>query len=157
MKPALELERSPVQRLRQYWEEGEAPSLSPPAPPAEVRALELSKGVALPNDFRNYLEQINGFDQQRTYQDERGFNFWPLEKLTTVADCDDPSFGFVGDAGYIMFCDYLDLSWVYALSARPGAHQVVLLGTRDGQPKVVADSFSQFVDRYLADDARLYP
>lgn len=154
MKPVDQLELSPVHRLRDYWRGKGAPSLSQPIHPDDLHAWESANGLVLPADFRQYLELANGFDQRKDYQDQRGFNFWPLEKLSRWPDHDAGRSAFAGVSDWVIFCDYLDRSWAYALST--SGHQVVLVETRDGRPKVVARSFSQFIERYLDDDARIY-
>jgi hypothetical protein len=132
------------------------PALSAPATPSAVHQFEVLHGVTLPADFKRYLELINGFAQEGNYQDERGFNFWPLSKLSSVPEYDEGRFRFAGDENFIVYCDYLDDSWAYALSATSATSEVVLIGARNRKPKVVAKDFSQFVERYLNDDERIY-
>jgi len=143
-------------RLQEYWRASEVPTLCAPSSLNDLRHFEEANGILLPKDFRGYLHCVNGFSQSESYQDDRGFNFWPLEKLSRLADYDGAKYHFLDDAGYFIFCDYLDFCWAYAVSLNSPGSKVVLIGTKDGRPKSVATNFSEFVDLYLNDDERLY-
>jgi hypothetical protein len=143
-------------RLLDYWMNAGDISLRPGATRSSIGSFERSNHVLLPRDLREYFECADGFDQETNYHDERGFNFWPLNKLTPVSRFERGHFHFEGDSGYFLFCDYLDFSWGYAISLNGGRNEVVLVGTNDGKPRHVADSFSEFVDAYFSDDDHLY-
>lgn len=143
-------------RLEEHWRESQAPTLCAPAAPEEVIRFERLHGHTLPSEFRGYLQCVNGFDQAANYQDERGFNFWPLASLSSVSEYEGGKYHFSNDDDYFIFCDYLDFCWAYAISLDPSTSKVVMVGTKDGEPKTVADSFAEFVELYLKDDERLY-
>jgi hypothetical protein len=144
-------------RLLEHWRNSGDVTLKGSATPGQIAFFEDSNKIQLPQDFREYLRLMDGFDQDKNYQDARGFNFWPLTKLAPVARYDGHRYSFANDDSYFLFCDYLDFSWAYAVCLRPGKNDVVLVGTGNGVPKQVADSFTEFVDEYIRDDEALYP
>ena len=145
-----------ARRLEQHWRESGAADLSGPATMEDVNRFEQAYGLSLPLDFRNYVQCVDGFRQQDSYQDERGFNFWPLSKISRVDRFEEGKFHFLNDDAYFVFCDYLDFCWAYAISLGSSENRVVLVGTKDGQPKFVANSFTEFADLYLNDEPSIY-
>jgi hypothetical protein len=143
-------------RLLEHWQRSNEATLRAPATSKDISLFEERHQVKLPPDLRGYFECADGFDQQKGYQDERGFNFWPMYKLRRVCDFEGGRFRFAGDGWYFLFCDYLDFSWGYAISLRRGKNDIVLVGARDGRSRHVANSFDEFVDAYLRDDDKLY-
>lgn len=142
-----------VQHLLQHWR-GSA-TVRGAASADEIEAFEQTYQVKLPDDFRTYLECADGFDQEACYQDQAGFNFWPLSSVRPVAEYDGGKYGFPEDRRYFLFCDYLDFCWGYAVSFKDS--KVVMVGTAVGRPIPVAESFEDFIRMYLRDDALLYP
>jgi hypothetical protein len=143
-------------RLRAHWRSAGDVALRPGATSSSIASFENSNRVILPPDLRDYFEHVDGFDQETNSQDARGFNFWPLKKLARVSTFDEGHFHFGDDAGYFLFCDYMDFSWGYAISLKRGRCDIVLVGTASRQPKRVAKSFSEFAAAYLRDDDDLY-
>lgn len=152
-----EIDTSVGARLHQFWLREGAAVLLPPAAEQEIISFEKNNKINIPLDFRSYLRCVNGFDQYCGHQDARGFNFWPLQDIASLAGYDGGRYKFPGSSSkYFLFCDHLDFSWGYALSIDGSDHQVILVGTRDGRPKVVANSFTTFVDAYLNDAPVIY-
>lgn len=132
-------------------------TIQPPATTEMINRFERENSVILPNDFIDYLKFANGFIQSKNYQDSKGFNFLPLEDLFPVSKWDG-GVSFFNHEFYFVFCDYMDRSWVYALrldGIKDG--EVVLVGTRNGLPQAVSETFSEFIKLYLADDEAIYP
>jgi SMI1/KNR4 family protein SUKH-1 len=136
--------------------------IAPGNPEEKVRKFESRNGVILIPDFREYFLSVDGMPQVGGHDcDPIGFAFWPLARVKTVAEeyskhstvlteVPDPS-------RYFLFADYLQWSWAYAihLSDHPsGPNPVIHVGTV--RPKVVAGSFTEFVDLYLRDARELY-
>lgn len=127
-------------------------------PAGALDAFEARTGRVLPADLRAFLGAANGVEW------DDGFCFWPVDAYAPfdpvaelhARDCPRPA-----DAGsYFAFCDYLHWSWGYAIRlGRPGnaesGNEVVPIGMN--QMFVIARSFSEFVDLYLAGSDRLYP
>lgn len=128
----------------------------------EVLSFESQNRAILPQDFRDYFLKVNGMVQDfQNSCDPEGFAFWPLNQVTNVSkECAKYSPALPVPANpenYFVFADYLQWSWAYAihLGRSPEAGQVIHLGTL--RPKLVAGSFTEFVDLYLQDAKELYP
>jgi len=151
----------PVERdLLDYWQVQDEVALRPPASETTLCDFEYKYGVRLPSDLRKYFTQADGFDQMSGYQDNNGFNFWPLGKIEPVAEHSDGQFAFNGSEAFFLFADYLDFCWAYAIrmgSNGGPAGSVVIVGTETGEPLKIADSFSEFVALYINDESQLYP
>lgn len=143
--------------LLEHWK-GSGPTVNSGASIQKIGEFEKKNSVVLPIDFVEYLTLANGFDQSRNYQDNWGFNFWPIEYLCRVSEYAEGKWYFEKSEAYFIFCDYLDLSWVYALHVGDGGNgEVLLVGTHDEKPQVIAQSFSEFVRLYLENNSALYP
>jgi hypothetical protein len=128
----------------------------------KVREFESRNRVTLPQDFRDYLLCVNGMVQAGGQDcDPNGFAFWPLARVKSVrteyAKHSNPLPEVQDPDGYFVFVDYLQWCWAYAI--RLGARaldggQVIHVGKL--HPKVVAGSFTEFVDLYLRDAKELY-
>ena len=145
-------------RLLAYWKNQSDVSFQNPVGQEEIKAFEKLNNVAMPDDFKNYLNRANGFNQSDCYQDIHGFNFWPIENICRVSEYDEGKFSFKEADSYFIFCDYLDFCWGYAinLNADNKENKVIMIATKDNIPIVVSKNFSEFVDAYLRDDERLY-
>jgi len=127
-----------------------------------VRDFESRNAVILPPDFREYFLSVDGMAQVGGHDsDPTGFAFWPLARVQSVIkECAEHSLVVpeVQDQDkYFAFADYLQWSWGYAihLGDRPSApNPVIHVATL--RPKVVARSFTDFVDMYLRDAEELY-
>jgi SMI1 / KNR4 family (SUKH-1) len=148
-------------KLISYWRSQNL-RIAPGNPEGKVREFESRYGVVLPPDFREYFIGVDGMTQVGGHDcDPTGFAFWPLARLKSVVEeCAEHSLALpeVSDPDrYFVFADYLQWSWAYAihLSDRPsGPNPVIHVGTI--RPKVVAGSFTEFVDLYLRDARELY-
>jgi SMI1/KNR4 family protein SUKH-1 len=127
-----------------------------------IREFESRKNVIFPPDFREYLLSVNGMLQAGGYDcDPNGFAFWPLSFIKSVREESlnhSSSLPEVQDLDeHFVFVDYLQWCWAYAirLTPRPSdGGQVIHVGKL--HPKVIASSFTEFVDLYLGDDVELY-
>jgi hypothetical protein len=100
------------------------------------------------------MAQIGGHDS-----DEKGFAFWPLSRIKSVPEeCAKSKVHLpkIDDNGsYFAFADYMQSSWAYATCLAPDQlGKILQFGTHS--PRIVADSFTQFVEAYLADAEQLY-
>jgi hypothetical protein len=128
-----------------------------------VREFETRHGVIFPTDFKEYLLCVNGMVQAGGQDcDPNGFAFWPLARVQSIVkECAEHSLSppEVSDKdSYFVFADYLQWSWAYAirLSSNPSdPNPVIHVGTI--RTKIVAPSFSEFVDSYIQDAKSLYP
>ncbi len=151
----------PYQRLVERWS-GDRLTIAAGVSEEGLRRFETKYGVRLSSvpDFREYLLNVNGMAQIGGQDcDEKGFAFWPLRRIKRVTEecaesnVETPRFDDIGN--YFAFADYMQWSWAYAICVAPNQRGKVLqFGTHS--PRIVADSFSQFVDAYLADSEQLY-
>lgn len=128
-----------------------------------VRGFESRNDIELLPDFRDYLLNVDGMAQIGGHDcDLAGFAFWPLAQIQSMLkECTNhpPAESVPADPeNYFVFADYLQWSWAYAIHL--GTHsseagQIIHVGTL--QPKVIAGSFTEFVDLYLQDARALYP
>jgi hypothetical protein len=143
-----------IERLEHYWS---SHGLEPErrATAESLRAFEEAHHVTFPEDVRRYLLRLNGLATFGTGADGNGFGFFPLGQLRPVKPEEYPP-GFKG-TGYFVFAEYLGWSWAYALQLADSAArgEVIHIGTM--KPKVIAASFSQFIELYLVDSPNLYP
>jgi hypothetical protein len=141
-----------------YWNDKGRASLAAGRGEAGVRQVEVRLGLTLSPDFRSYLLAVDGFASPKD-QDQTGFRFWPSKEITTV---DAFKFGQLASAetsGLVLFADYLDWSWGYAVSAATVPAErtgVFIVGTADGRPHRIAGTFADFAELYVADDPLLY-
>jgi hypothetical protein len=125
-----------------------------------IARLEQRLGLGLPHDFKSYLLATDGFAPPSD-QDLNGFRFWPLNEVVSVDAFDGGRFASDDTASLVLFADYLGWSWGYALRAGTlglvsSDFGVYMVGTADGCPRRVADSFAEFAGLYITDDARIY-
>jgi hypothetical protein len=142
----------PIKRLADYWS---SHALVPNrrATIEKLRIFESTNRVIFPDDFKEYLLQLDGLDYQGV--DHNGFSFMSLAQLREVKPSEYPP-GFSGK-GFYVFADYLHWSWGYAvqLADEHTLGHVIHVGTLE--PKLVATSFSAFIDLYIVDSPELYP
>ncbi len=147
------------ERLIVHWKKrGALPA--PPATPEAITAFERKHAVRFPDDFRSYLLDANGMSEAGI-MDNEGFCFWNLSQMKTLRQLnldDGVSTPGFDENSYFAFADYLIWSWAYAIdlgreSTTRG--QVIHVGTL--QPRIIAESFTDFVESYVADSPNLYP
>ena len=117
-----------------------------------VRKVEQETGLSLPEDFRLYLLHASPIDQ--AWDDEMVI-WWPIERLKTIPDEYEGPIGLEGVAAsaaeWLFFADYCLWCWAWAICCGEGEDRgrIALIG---GSPdRIVADSFTEFVDRHLSD------
>ncbi|MBC8355322.1 MAG: SMI1/KNR4 family protein [Planctomycetes bacterium] len=135
-------------------------------PEARISEFERQHGVTIPMDLRSYFTDLNGTAGDYAYGIIR---FWSLDEVQSVTKeisekktsssliqsaYADPIDG--GD-NFFVFADCMHEAQLYAikLSLTETNNPVILLD--GGEPIVVAESFSDFVERYLTtpEDLRL--
>lgn len=153
---------TPHSKLISHWKSQKL-KIAPGNSEDKVREFESRNGVFLPTDLREYFLSVDGMAQIGGHDcDQKGFSFWPLARVRSVPkECAEQELAdpeIENPDQYFVFADYLQWSWAYAiyLSERLSeANQIIHVGTL--RPKVIAGSFTQFVDLYLRDAEELYP
>ena len=141
-----------VERLRVHWSAQGV--VTPPGVPEErLREFERRHGVTLPADLRGYLTGVDGMGT-RGESDGDWFSFWPLAEIVPASDeYEDPFID--GQASYFVFADHSICLPAYAIRLTPseaGPHTVIAIysDNRQYSTEVVARSFAEFIERYLA-------
>ncbi|HWQ34495.1 MAG TPA: SMI1/KNR4 family protein [Blastocatellia bacterium] len=150
----------PVDKLKTYWL-STGVRVRPPASFEEIASFEARYSVLLPQDMREYFSTFDGMQEDEF--DQEMLSFWPLNKIETVPailteHSGIPDYRAIAHhlpeaSSYFIFADYLIFSHVYAIhlsSAGDEENQIIWIG--DGNSHcMVADSFSDFLEKYLAD------
>jgi hypothetical protein len=147
---------TPGELLAAYWSEMKGVAVRPSLGLAGIKRLEDRVRLTLPRDFKSYLLMSDGFGAPSD-QDANGFRFWPSNEVVLVDAFDGGRFASADTATLLLFADYLGWSWAYAIKAgNEDDSSVYMIGTADGHPHRVANSFAEFADLYMTDDARIY-
>lgn len=147
-----------VARVLSLWKSQDGLQLRPGLEPDAIAALCAKRGFEIPSPLTQLVEAADGFDPSGD-QDERGFSFWPLERMERVDVFEGGEHGFPGSHAYLLFCDYLLWSWAYAIrieGAPTSIGSVVMVGTADGTPFQVAANLDEFLEAYVEDKPVLY-
>lgn len=150
-------------KLKRHWKSKNL-RIAHGASKQDLQTFEARYGVVLPKDFRDYFLSVDGMLQIANHEcDPDGFGFYPLVRVKNVVEeyaelsKMTPS-NASNPQTYFVFVDYLQWSWAYAIRLSNDVSQlneVIHVGTI--RPKVIANSFSEFVDMYLKDARELYP
>lgn len=148
-------------RLISYWK-SQSLIIAPASSETGTQDFEFQNAVMLPSDVREYFLSVNGMAQIGGHDcDRNGFAFWPLARVKNVVnECAEHSMvvpEVTNPDKYFVFADYFQWSWAYAIYLGERSSEqnpVIHVGTR--RHKVVASSFSEFVDLYLLDAKELY-
>lgn len=122
--------------------------------------FESKNSVLLPSDMRHYFAAANGMpNNSGSDVDSNGFRFWALDQIRPLpsagAEAGVPIPAVEDPSRYFVFADYFDWSWAYAIDLGGGhVQRVIHVGTVE--PKIVAQSFAEFVDLYVEDARELY-
>ena len=145
-----------AEALRAVTPEG---AIRPPASEKMISQVEERYGVRLPKDMAWFYRAMNGM-KWPTRPDNSWVRIWELESWHCVRDepslNEQPMYLELQDA--IILADHCDSSWFYA-----GEFSGTLRGLRvylvDGlrPAKLVAESFTMFVNGVIADAAEIYP
>lgn len=146
---------SPIgERLTSYWS---AHGLKPPpsVPKERLREFEGRFGVTLPVDMGSYFLRVDGMGS-RDVSDDDWFSFWSLEEIVQASDEYLDQF-IEEQSSYFVFADHSICLPAYAIRLTPdgtGPHRVIAIYSdrREYSISVVAHSFSEFAERYLADE-----
>jgi SMI1 / KNR4 family (SUKH-1) len=125
----------------------------------EIEAFQRTHNIRMPNDLRSYFLKVNGMKPDwHCDQDGNGFTFWPLARLHCLGPVAYPGPGESTDCPtFFVFADYLASCWDYAIglwSREREGNAILLINSPN---KIVANSFSEFVDLCVLDSPQLYP
>jgi hypothetical protein len=139
-----------VRLVLKHWDNARLPYL-PGNSAAALESVETTLGVALPLDFREFYAATNGTGVPgRSGCDDIGWAFHALEDLAPWPD----------DPCIFEFADWMTQVFAVGIVLTKGEMPYALGGVYGlgfGAPYRIAESFSEFLDLYVCDDASLYP
>jgi SMI1/KNR4 family protein SUKH-1 len=143
----------PFQKLRRYWVTTGADVQTTTPGESEIALLEQRYDVQLPRDFRDYL--LYSCPLSENNMDGELTCWWPLNRIKNIPNeyvHEIKNASVSGNASkYLFFADYCIWCWAWAIACGDDENRgkvVVINGVSD---RIVADSFGQFVDRYIND------
>ena len=143
--------RDPLEGLAKWLDRWSGGRRAAPDAQERIGALESRYGICLPDDFRRYLLEVAPPEE---LWDDAGTIWWPLDRIRNIPEeyrsgSSNPAIATEA-AAYLFFADYLAWCWAWAIccSDGPNRGRVAFIGGPDG---FVADSFSDFVERYRRD------
>lgn len=158
----------PVNRLRERWSSLRI-DLNLGASDEVIASFERFYSVKLPEDWREYFAVINGMSGNgSTHWDENMVYFWPLPDpavpqsyeadYQVVSPVSKSWSGCIVEGGTSLFtvADYCIHAHIYVVEL--GEHsdsRGSLYLLQEATPLKIADSFTEFVDGYLADPDRI--
>lgn len=147
-------------RLRRFEPNEERP---PSSERGAAIALELEQryGLRLPDDFKAYLADAA---PETDWMDYDGIIWWAPERIKSLSD---ECRGEVADAPllpeiaaeadtFLVFADYLDWCYAYALCCSDGPNRGKVALIQEGPGRFVASSFTRFVTLAAEDSNRLH-
>ena len=142
--------------LKQFWLR-QGIKLRRGATAEDFAAFELKHNIRLPQDLREYLTNVDGFDGSEHWMtDDEVITFLGLDEMKPLSEYWLPE--VADSSSYFVFADYSLAAHVYAIrlsSDSSDSNDVVVLY---GKPVKVARSFSEFVEGYLENnEAVLFP
>lgn len=144
----------PYQRLYREWEH---PGGTIGLEESQIAQLEARYEIRLPEEFREYLRHV--CPKNDYCMDGNGTDWWAFDRIKSVTDeyehaIADPVIADLASTS-LFFADYYLWCMAWAIVCAPGEHfgRVFVIGT--APDKFVADSFGEFVDKYMQDHGQV--
>ena len=149
-----------LETLREYWTTGLSGLTRGPheiragATPEALAEFEGRFQVKLPDDFRAYLSTVNGMGRHDWDGDTT--SWWGLDRIRPIGEHYAHVSSHPDSQRDFVICDFLmDCLW-YAIRLRGEAPELgEILIWADERPLVVARSFAEFLETYLANPGSL--
>ncbi|KQM63332.1 hypothetical protein ASE75_12790 [Sphingomonas sp. Leaf17] len=137
-------------KLEAWWAQTGANIKTRPTPPGVINSIARRYDLILPQDFHSYLTM--GSPVADNWDDEMG-NWWPVDRIKNISDEYEHTLpSFIPNKGkrFLFFLDHCIWCWAWAISCEQGATfgKVALIGGEN--ERFVADTFSEFVERYIS-------
>jgi hypothetical protein len=151
-----------ILELKRYWLE-QGVRFSKTALIKGIYSFQETNKCLLPKDLVEYFMKINGTNQTH---DNNYFDFYSLDNFKSVKSLYHdytriPNYSQLintlpNSENYYVFADFQMCLFSYAiyLDKNLGSHSVVVLC--GGEYRIIADSFSDFIDLFLVDSDKLY-
>lgn len=152
-----------IKKLKEYWE-FEKLIILEPSVDNELILFQIRNGVLLPSDLQEYFRIINGTNDG---YDVNFFKFFPLSNFKSINDElkyweGGPDYSNIVNTlieykSYFVFADYSINMFSYAIKlySEASVENQILVICGD-KYKIIAKSFSEFIDLYLSDSTELF-
>lgn len=139
-------------RLQQWWSQTGSGIKTEAIAAHRIESLERRYDLVLPDDFKQYLRLSSPIEEA---WDDETTTWWHFERIKNITDEFHGELEpFIAErrGKYLFFADYCIWCWAWAIScADDDTHgKVAMIGGR-GYDKMVAESFSDFVQKYTSD------
>jgi hypothetical protein len=144
---------TPQDKLRAYWSRTNSPTKPVGSTETEIARLEARVGVRLPDDFKAYLLAIAPSGQH--VLDDNLIGWWNVSEIKSIPeeyphDLKNPTIA-ENPGVFLFFADYCMWCWAWAIGCGEGEHHGKIAVVGGMKDRFVANSFSQFIDLYVAD------
>ena len=142
----------PHEMLQQFWAGSCKDLVSNNNTEADVIGVETRYEIRFPKDFRDYL--LYGMTTGRDGLDLHDSSWWSLAELKNLPEENEyeitnPMLAKTAKQS-VFFADYLIWCWAWAINCAEGENYGRIFVVSDDE-RIVADSFSEFVERYIND------
>ena len=139
-------------RLQRWWAQTNTGITTEMVSEQQIVELERSYHVVLPKDFRQYLRVSSPVGEG---MDAEMVTWWGISRVKNIPNEYPHALApIISDEGkkYLFFADYCIWCWAWAIScADDDSRGKVALIAGDTYDRFVANSFSDFVQKYLSD------
>jgi len=138
--------------LQRWWAHTGAKIVSTQTPDRRISELASRYEIRLPDDFKRYLRFSTPIGE--TWDAQLG-TWWDFDRIRTIPEEYPHELApeiHLRAPKYLFFLDHCAWCWAWAIScADDETNSQVLLIAGDGYDKIVANTFSDFVHKYLSD------
>ena len=136
--------------LMRWWGSSSDSGPRPAGSEAAVRTLESRFGLRLPDDFRLFLLHAAPTED---YWDDEDVIWWSPGRIRNIPQeyehpINNAEIASEADR-YLFFADYMIWCWAWAICCGDGKNRGRIAFIGDDPDRFVADSFTDFVTRYL--------
>jgi hypothetical protein len=147
----------PYQKLKRFWTVSKSGVETALHGEHEIAALEAKYNVRMPAEFREYLLTCCPSSDQR--MDNNLTDWWCLPRIKNIP----PEYKYNlknSDAEsasdkYLFFADYCIWCSAWAIDCSSGANRGRIISVDGVHDRFVADSFSEFVDKFIQHEQQL--
>jgi hypothetical protein len=152
-----------LSNVKQIWELENITSLIEVSE-HNINSFNQIHGLIIPNDLSDYFTEINGTNEN---YDSRFFKFYPHSHFKSIGEHfknweGTPNYNEAKDviddsSNCFIFADYMCYTFSYAIHLYPKEVKINEIYIICGDEyKVIASSFSEFIELYLLNDKSLY-
>jgi len=147
---------NPYQKLQRHWANSDATISTVELSEEAVGRLEARYRIRFPDDFRDYLHHSCPKDD---FCVDGMTAWWPFERLKNIPEEYDvlsitDAIIAKDAAKHVFFADYSIWCWAWAINCSNDENRG-RVAVVSGNDRFVANSFAEFVDRYIEDEDQL--